>query len=262
MRRDNLHRFVVLMMLGLTVLFVPWAWSQDDTIPPSRPSAEARMTQNVHKLIEELRADLAAVEDQIRHHPYLDALERGEVSLDNLRAFAGEQYNIIHSDLRSDAHLVSRFGATPAGEFFRDIFEGEVIALDLLLNFATALGLTEKDLRAYEPKSDAQAFPSYVVSLAYHGTQADVATAFLVNFPVFGENTGRMSAALQKQYGLTPEQTAFFDFFATPVPGFEEAALGVIADGLETDGDPRQLRRAARLLQAYELAFWDSVAEN
>jgi hypothetical protein len=52
------------------------------------------------------------------------------------------------------------------------------------------------------------------------------------------------------------------DFFATPVPGFEEAALVVIADGLETDGNPRQLRRAARLLQAYELAFWDSVAGN
>ena len=63
--------------------------------------------------------------------------------------------------------------------------------------------------------------------------------------PVFGENTGRMSATLQKQYGLTPKQTAFFDFFATPVPGFEEAALAVIADGLETDGDPRQLYRAA-----------------
>jgi thiaminase len=216
----------------------------------------------VRTLIEELRADLAAVEDQIRHHPYLGALERCEVPPNNLRAFAGEQYNIIHSDLRSDAHLVARFGATPAGEFFRGIFEGEVIALGLLLHFAAALRLTEEDLAAYKPKPGAQAFPSYVVSLAYHGTQADVATAFLVNFPVFGENTGRMSAALQKQYGLTPEQTAFFDFFATPVPGFEQVALAVIADGLEMDGDPRQLRRAARLLQAYELAFWDSVAEN
>jgi pyrroloquinoline quinone (PQQ) biosynthesis protein C len=202
------------------------------------------------------------VEDQIRHHPYLLALERGEVSRDNLRALAGEQYHIIRSDLRSDAHLVARFGATPAGNFFRGIFEGEVIALDLLLDFASALGLSENDLAAYEPKPKAQAFPSYVVSLAYHGTQADAATAFLVNFPVFGENTGRMSAALQKQYGLTPKQTAFFDFFATPVPGFEAAALVVIAEGLKTDGDPRQLRRAARLLQAYELAFWDAVAEN
>ena len=262
MMRDDLRRFVMLAMFGLIVLFAPWAWAQDDTAPSNRTSAEARATQNVRRLIEELRVDLAAVENQIRHHPYLGALERGEVSLDNLRAFAGEQYHIIRSDLRSDAHLVARFGATPAGQFFRGIFEGEVIALDLLLDFAAALGLTEKDLAAYEPKPQAQAFPSYVVSLAYHGTQADVATAFLVNFPVFGENTGRMSAALQKQYGLTPKQTAFFDFFATPVPGFEAAALAVIAGGLETDGDPRQLRRAARLLQAYELAFWDSVAEN
>jgi hypothetical protein len=90
---------------------------------------EAGSDSRARRLIRELRQELAPVEDQIRNHPYLAALENGEVSLDNLRAFAGEQYNIIASDLRSDALLVSRFGATPTGEFFRGIFEGEVLAL-------------------------------------------------------------------------------------------------------------------------------------
>ena len=83
---------------------------------------EAGSLGRARRLIQELREELAPVEDKIRNHPYLEALEAGEVSLDNLRAFAGEQYNIIRSDLRSDALLVSRFGATPTGEFFRVIF--------------------------------------------------------------------------------------------------------------------------------------------
>jgi hypothetical protein len=32
--RDDLRRFVMLLMLGLTVLFAPWVLAQDDTAPP------------------------------------------------------------------------------------------------------------------------------------------------------------------------------------------------------------------------------------
>lgn len=220
--------------------------------PPALKQAE--------RLVADLRQELAPVEDQIRNHPYLDALERGEVSRDNLRAFAGEEYNIIRSDLKSNALLVSRFGADPGGDFFRGIQEGERIALDLIRDFAAALGWDEDDLAAYEPRAGGQAFPAYVTTLALRGSEAEVAAAFLLNFAVFGENTGRMSAALQSQYGFTPEQVAFFDFFATPVPGFEQEALEVIAAGLEHCADPVLIRRGARLLQTYELDFWDAVA--
>lgn len=227
-----------------------------DGAPASPVADEAR------RLVDELRGELAEVEDQIRNHPYLAALEEGQVSLDNLRAFAGEQYTIIRSDLRSTALLVARFGATPSGEFFRGIMEGEVLALDLLLDFAEALGLDEAALAAYEPRPGAQAYPAYVAWLALYGSEAEVAAAFLANFPVFGENTGRMGAALRSQYGLTAEETAFFDFFAGPIPDFECNALAAIEAGLEHGAEPRLIKRAARLLQAYEKLFWDTVAEE
>jgi hypothetical protein len=70
-----------------------------------------------------------------------------------------------------------------------------------------------------------------------------------------------MAAALRSQYGFTAAQTAFFDFFAEPIPGFEEDALAVIAEGLDQGAEPRLIKRAARLLQAYELEFWNTVAE-
>jgi hypothetical protein len=53
---------------------------------------------------------------------------------------------------------------------------------------------------------------------------------------------------------------AFFTFFASPPPGFEQRALAVIDAGLAAGDDPADARRAARLLQAYELRFWDGIA--
>jgi hypothetical protein len=56
-------------------------------------------------------------------------------------------------------------------------------------------------------------------------------------------------------------ETSFFDFFAEPAPRFEERALVVADEGLAAGDSPTRARRAARLLQAYELMFWDALAD-
>ena len=50
-------------------------------------------------------------------------------------------------------------------------------------------------------------------------------------------------------------------FFVEPAPGFEEHALAVADQGLVAGDSPTRARRAARLLQAYELLFWDTLAD-
>lgn len=224
--------------------------------------ASAAANNHARKLVEDLRRDLAPIETQIRNHPYLTALENHQVPLSNLRAFAGEQYHIIASDLRSAAQLVARYGATPSGPFFQGILEGEIIARDYLLRFAAALGWTEEDLKAYEPNPQAQTYPSYVTWMSVHASDAQVAASYAVNFAVFGENLGRMANALRTRYGFSAHDTAYFDFFAVLPPDFEPTALAVIEAGLDNCAGVREIKRSARLLQAYELDFWDAVAEN
>jgi hypothetical protein len=158
---------------------------------------------------------------------------------------------------------LSRFGASPSGTFFKGILDGEIIALQFIIDFSAALGLSKWNLDQCEPRAGAQAFPAYVASLAAFSNQADVAAAFLLNFPIFGENTGRMAEALQKPpYNFSAEDVAFFTFFATPVPTFDEEAIAVIAEGLRNGAKPRLIKRSARLLQAYELLFWETVGEQ
>jgi pyrroloquinoline quinone (PQQ) biosynthesis protein C len=220
------------------------------------PVAQAR------HLIDQLRADLKPLNDQIAAAPYLTALEHHQVSLDNLRAFVGEEYYISRSDLRADSQMLSRFGNQPHHQFFLDNVTGEAQGLALLLDFAHALGLSEADLQAYEPRPGAQTYPSYAAWLGNYGSQADVAAAYLINFPVFGANTARMGVALRNLYGFSAHDTAYFDFFGSLPPSFETDALNVIQDGLNSCASIPDIKRSARLLQAYEKDFWDTVAQN
>lgn len=207
------------------------------------------------RLVDEIRTELATVRDELLAHPYISAVEEGLVELPQLRPFAGEQHAIISSDLRSAAQLVARHG----GDFFFGILTGERAALETLGAFASALGMSKDDIDAYEPQPGAHAYAAYMAWLAANASDAEVAAAFLVNFSAWGESCGRLGAALRTRYGLNADEVRFFDLFAEPVPGFDEAALAIVAGGLQRGVSERRIRRAARLLQGYELMYWDTL---
>src|SRR4028119_1281603 len=102
----------------------------------------------------------------------MTALENGQVSRENLKKFACEQYHIATSDLRSAAQMVARYGGTPSGDFFKGSVDSETIVRGLLLDFARALGLNERNLKACEPRPPAQPHPHSVTSLSANATAA------------------------------------------------------------------------------------------
>ena len=210
-------------------------------------------------LVDEIRQGLQPVNEQLLRHPYVQALEEGKIGREKLRLFAGEQYAIIGSDLRSAAHLASRFGSSPSRDFFLGILQGERAAWDALLTFAYALGVGEAQLREHEALPGAHAYTCYMAWLALYASDAEIAAAYLVNFPAWGQNCGRLSRILQERFGLGDKEVAFFDLFASPPATFEANALSVIQQGIDRGTDPRLIRRAARLLQAYELMYWDTL---
>ena len=214
------------------------------------------------RLVEQVGRDLAEVERAIRSHRFLAALEDGRVPEERLTVFAAEQLAIISSDRRSFALLATRFPAAPAGDFFLSMAQGEGQALSLLDGFAASLGAGGNALLGDEPQPGAQAYPAFVAWLALNGARADVALALLANLTAWAANCARVAQALRSRYGAGDEAVAFFDFFASPPPDFEERALAVLDDGLRGGDAPPPARRAARLLQAYELLFWDTLAEG
>ena len=210
-------------------------------------------------LLEGIRQDLQTVTEELLRHPYVQALEEGKIGRENLRLFVGEQYNTIASDLKSVAYLVSRFGSAPSRDFFLGILQGERAAWDALLTFAHALGLSETQLREHEPLPGSYAYTCYMAWLALYASDAEIAAAYLINFPAWGQNCGRLSRILKERFGLGENEVAFFDLFASPPATFEANALSVIQQGLDRGTEPRLIQRAARLLQAYELMYWDTL---
>ncbi len=203
------------------------------------------------ELLALVRAELAPVARSLAEHRYFVELESGRVPLKSLRIFAGEQRAIIVSDRNSFEHLMHRFPEPPAADFFRELAAGEVEALGLLQRFAAAVGLGGE----YEPLAGCQAYPAYVAWLGLNGSPGDMALAFLATLETWGRSCARMRAALRPEYG--DDALAFFEFFAQAPQGFEERALALVATG-----EPSSARRAARLLQAYELLYWDTLADG
>ena len=181
---------------------------------------------------------------------------------ERLGEFAGEQYAILSSDRRSFAALAARFPQPPPGDLFLALAAGEGQALGHLVEFAGALGLDEDALRAHEPDARAQAYPAFVAWLALNGSSGDRALALLANLAAWGANCAHMAQALRDRYELDDQAVVFFDFFAQPPADFEQRTLAVLDAGLRAGDSPPRALRAARLLQAYELLFWDALADG
>ncbi|AHH96221.1 hypothetical protein GCM10010174_44240 [Kutzneria viridogrisea] len=216
------------------------------------------MTASARELLAAARQDLAPGEHENRLVPLI---AQGTAPRAAIAALAAEQHRIIVSDWRSFLVLASRSQDPAAGSFFSDLAAGEVLALDNLKKFAAAAGLDEQALRDYRPRAGCQAYPSYLAWLALNGEPSDVVLAVVANFSAWGSYCGTVAAALREHYGFDDEGCGFFDFFATPAPGGDEAALAVVQAGLDAGRGTDQAREYGRLLQSYELMFWNTLAE-
>jgi len=256
---------ISVVLLGTHIPSTP----SEATVPPSQEmqldvcGAHSLQTARTKArlLVKEIRSELAPVEDEIRNVPFISAVEAGTVPVEQIAAVVAEEYSIIHSDMMSFTQMAARWDTPQGSQFFGDLAYGEALAMPLVLDFGATVGLSEQDLYAYEPRPKGQTYPSRVAWIASNADRAAAAASFLVNFAVFGENMGRVRDALINVYGFKPEEVAFFSFFAEPIPGFEEDAIEVIAAGLLEGACPVDARRSARLLQAYELDFWEAASE-
>lgn len=218
------------------------------------------MAEPARELLESIRADLAPAESGNRLVPLI---ERGEAPPAVFGTIAAEESHIVRSDWRSLLLLASRATEPTAREFFTGLAQGEGLALARLPALAAAGGLSPEALATYEPLPGCQAYPAYFTWLAVHGEPADVIVATVANFAAWGDYCARIAAAMRSTYDLDDEACAFFDFFATPVPAVVDQAVAAVQAGMANGrSNEREARRYGRLFQAYELMFWNTIADS
>lgn len=210
-------------------------------------------------LLELGRMRLSHSEGENRLLPLVTA---GKVPVSTLAALAAEQHHIIVSDWRAFLTLAARSANPTEGGFFTGLASGETLVLPMLAAFARGCGMDEADLADYEPLAGCQAYPSYVSWLAHNAVPVDVVLALSVNFAAWGTYCGQLATALRTQYAFSDDACAFFDFFANPAPELEQQALATLQAGIDAGRTTDNAFRYGRLLQSYELMFWNTLADR
>jgi hypothetical protein len=217
------------------------------------------MTSSAADLLERARKELAHGEQDNRLVPMIAA---GTAPVSVLGALAAEQHRIIVSDWRSFLALAARAASPADGEFFTGLAAGENLVLPKLAAFGAACGLDQAAMEAYRPTPGCQGYPSYLAWLALNGEPTDVVLALTVNFAAWGSYCGTVAAALREHYGFDEDGCAFFDFFAAPAPEMERQALATVQSGLDAGRATEAAFEYGRLLQSYELMFWNTLADS
>jgi TENA/THI-4/PQQC family len=216
------------------------------------------LSRSAADLLATIQRELTPGADENRLVP---SIARGTAPLAAIGALAAEELGIVASDRRSFLTLAARSDEAAAVDFFSGLAQGEGLALAKLPALAAAAGMSESKLSAYEPMAGAQAYSAFVAWLALNAEPAEVVLALFVNFAAWGEYCSTVSQALRKHYGFDDAACAFFDFFATPVPEPAAQATAAVQAWLDAGAPVQRARRYARLLQNYELMFWNTLAD-
>ncbi|MEV8475341.1 transcriptional regulator [Streptomyces sp. NPDC051173] len=217
------------------------------------------MARTAREVLADATAGLAPADGA---NPLVPLIAAGEAPREVFAALALEQHHIIPADRRSFLHLADRAELQPAvAAFFHFLAEGETAALHRLTALAAACGLDEDAVRAYEPQAGCQAYPAYAAWLALGAEPVDAVVALTANFAAWSDYCGTVSRAMRDHYGFDDRACGFFDFFAEPSPEADSLALTAVQSGLTTGllSEPAA-HRHGRLLQSYELMFWETLA--
>lgn len=218
-----------------------------------------KVGHEVTKLVRRAQREIAK---QSVHNRFLDLLDAGKVPNERLGWLAGELYRLVGSDRRSFALLAARFPAPPAGDLYLAMADGAAQALRLLMDFAAAVGMGRPELQAYEPRPLAQAYPAYLSQTALFGAGSAVALALLANVEESAATYTRVADALRSQYQLPEEAVGHFRFFAGTPQSLLDLAAETVAAGLSGGDDPDDAVRTARMVNAYEAVFWETLVDG
>lgn len=216
------------------------------------------MTGSGRELLAKVSAELAPGED---HNRLVPAIAAGRAPLGVIGALAMEEIAVVPSDRRSFLTLAAQAGEPACAEFFADLGKGENVVLAMLPAMAEAAGFDERARRGYRPLAGCQAYPSYLARLALNADPAAVVLAVTANFAAWGGYCATLARALRSEYGFDDAACGFVDFFATPAPDLEELAVTAIQQALDAGKSLDAGREYGRLLQDYELMFWNTLAD-
>jgi thiaminase len=194
-------------------------------------------------MLHEIREKLKEINERILNHNFIKMADEGKLSETQIREFFNQQWYIVNHDVRSLAIMISRSTSEEELDFFIEAMEGDYNALKSLKDQVGPQVI---------PNPQSVAYTHFLSWLALYANAGEQALALVINLPIWAQNCKRLSEALKKNYGFN--NTEFLDSFAS----MDFVALDNKAEKIISKYKGRY-EEIARLIQAYELMFWDSL---
>ncbi len=210
---------------------------------------------NARELLAEVRKELEPLNSSVLDCRFLLRAERGELTVGDLRSFVENQLYIVSHDARSIALMAARATHPDEVEYFGDLARADLEALKALGELAEELGVAGRPLHSLKVVPHAVDYTHFLAFLAALRNPGEQAFALIVNLPVWSAACARLLRAVRERYGL--RRTRFLELFSS-VPGWvEERGLQVC--GRYVAEHAESMRFFARLIQSYELSFWEGI---
>jgi pyrroloquinoline-quinone synthase len=206
--------------------------------------------------------DYSSTRKALIHHPLWEALENGQASLEQLRAFALQDHWLVGHSIQLEALLLAHATDEAARELLASKLSSKqvfTVGDGNLLRFGKALGLSSADFENVEPLPGCAALTTHFYYALARDGFLGMLTAITVSESVFIAICDRAGPALQRQLGLSSDDVAFFtlhDALKDPVDILEAQLIARLAN---TDEARALVKRAAHRSFGFEKLFYDTI---
>ncbi len=201
--------------------------------------------------------DLRPKQEALLNHPLWTGVDSQITTRAQLAHFALQDSFLIREVYRLDGLAIARAPTTEAADALIAKLTPKSGALDTLLRFGEAVGLTREDFDHAEPLAPCLALTAQFYYHLARSSFIETVACIGASETIFLEICGRIDAPLRR-YGFSDEALEFFSFHEALAPA-ERATTEMLCPLVTTDADREAVTRAAELCYDFETLFYDAV---
>jgi len=208
-----------------------------------------------------LTEDLEPLRQKLLFHPLWSGIEEGTTTREQLRRFALQDWWLVREAYRLDALAIASASDLQTQELLIGKLQPKVGGYESLWRFGAAVGLTRADFDAVEPRAGCMALTTFFYWMLTYGSAPEKLAAVSASEDIFTRICLRIAPALASNYGLSPDEVAFFtmhEIISERVTQLDEALLA----RYQSPADRRLITRAVRLSHEFELLFYDTLMQD
>ena len=201
--------------------------------------------------------NLRPKQQALLNHPLWTGLETRTTTREQLARFALQDSFLIREIHRLDGLAIAKAPTVAAADVLIAKLTPKAGALDTLLRFGEAVGLTPEDFDEVAPLAPCLALTTQFYYHLARSSFAETVACLGASETIFLEICGRIDAPL-KRYGFSDDVLEFFSFHEA-LESAERATSELLRPFVQTDAEREAVTRAAEVCYDFEKMFYDAV---